>query len=82
MDDLERIDAKEEIKKWKRNLTTEQLEEYKKKHRIFKKAGYRIEKITKRIDNAIEDKNKVSVEGERKFLYQAYFNSYIPKKKD
>ena len=31
MDDLERIHAKDKIRKWKRSLTTEQLEEYKKK---------------------------------------------------
>ena len=81
MDDLERIHAKDKIRKWKRSLTTEQLEEYKKKHKLRKEAGYRIQKIAKRIEKGIEDKNKNSVKGEKNFLEQAYFNSYVPKSK-
>ena len=82
MEDLERIHAKEEIKKWKRSLTTKQLEEYKKKHKLSKEVGHRIQRITKRIDKAIEDQNKVSVEGERKFLQQAYFVAYVQRGKE
>ena len=77
MDDWWRIHAKEEIKKWKRSLSNEDWQEYKRKHKISKEAGHRILRITKRIDKAIEDQDKISVEGEEKFLEQAYFSSYI-----
>ena len=80
MDDLERIHAKEEIKKWARSLSNEDWQEYKKRHKLRKEAGYRIQKIAKRIDKAIEDQNKISVEGERKFLELAYYPPYIQKK--
>ena len=77
MDDLRKIHAKEEIKKRKRSLSNEDWQEYKRKHKISKEAGYRLLRITKRIDKAIEDQDKISVEGEDKFLEQAYFSSYI-----
>ena len=80
MDDLERIHAKEKIKKWKRSLSKEDWQEYKKKVNSSKEVEYEILNITKRIDKAIEDKNKVSVEEERKSLQQTYFNSYVLKK--
>ena len=50
MDDLEVIHAKEELKKWSRSLSKEDFQEFKNKHELCKKAGYRVEKITKRID--------------------------------
>ena len=80
MDDLERIHQKDELKKWIRSLSHEDWQEYKRKHRSRKEVQYRIEKIIKRVYKAIEDKNKVSVKGERKFLQRAYF-TYLEKAK-
>ena len=55
MDNLEKIHAKEEIKKWKRSLSEKDWQEYKKKVRLRKETEHRIQRITKRIDKAIKD---------------------------
>ena len=87
MDHLERIHDKEEIKKWAKSLSNEDWQKYKERHRLSKKAGYRVEKITKRIDKAIEDQDKTTVEGELKFFpretdkrnSEIFFQSLFPK---
>ena len=78
MDDLERIHQKDELKKWIRSLSHEDLQEYKRKYKSRKEVQYRIEKTLKRIDKAIEDKNYVSVEEEKEFLEQI-FHTYDKK---
>ena len=82
MDNLEKIHAKEEIKKWKRSLSEKDWQEYKKKVRLRKETEHKIQRITKRIDKAIKDKNRISVEEEKEKLEQAFLRSYIPERID
>ena len=77
MDDLEKVHAKEEIKKWKRSLSEKDWQEYKKKVRLRKETEHRIQRITKRIDKAINNKNRISVEEEKEKLEVIFTNRLL-----
>ena len=79
MDDWKRTKAKGRIRAWKKTLSKENLEEYKRRHRLRKEAGIAVEAAVEIVDTAINDQDKALVVEKRNHLLKVYRDYYKDK---
>ena len=76
MDDLKKVKAKERIRAWKKTLSKEDLQEYKRRNRLRKEAVKALKEAVEIVNDALTSQDKDSIEKKSNHLTDVYFFNY------